>query len=347
MDATKRTVDLMIKITLICGFMFMLIPVFDGDVYSACFRNKHIFGTSGNTKICQEQYNLTLQKQRDEVADRREKYEEARAERRKQENSGNQSGNTGTIVNLGKALTGNTDAEEAAMATGIALTRHNIGIEWGGYFFPGAYQFDRQMKQPVLMPSGVRYEWYMSKNFGLGVIYQQYELSHTKSFDPIVETRTITETVTVLDEDGNETEASREIEREVPLRWPGAIDSITYQRLLYFATFNAALGEYSQWNIAIRFGSGMAKAEIKYNDIDMSTDENKYGEAPRDREISASRPWVFDFAVQRWFEGTRVGAYVRFIEAANDTNTYLDYIDVGGMEVGITAMFSIPSFGYL
>ncbi|MCK5604871.1 hypothetical protein KAR91_23475 [Candidatus Pacearchaeota archaeon] len=80
----------------------------------------------------------------------------------------------------------NSETEGASKTVhGIALTKHNLTLEWKFYKFPKMTQLDRQMPDQFFLPKGLRYDWYFNKNFGFGAIYELYTLSSTKEFDAI------------------------------------------------------------------------------------------------------------------------------------------------------------------
>jgi hypothetical protein len=331
----------------VIALTFLLIAV-TGIVQAACLKSRHIMGTAGTDELCRMQYEFELKKQRDAIEAQQRQYDTQQAEAKapKMENKGQQAGNAGTIVNLGPLGGGNpTEGASPSAGDDFGVTSHNVALEWSGYHFPQA-PIERTMPDPVLMPTGLRYEWYFSKNFGFGLLYQQYVLTGWKNFDPITVEREVEETVTVINDQGQEVPATRKVKRQVPVRFPGAVDSMQYQRLMYFATFNTGIG-IKGYHLAIRFGSGMARGKVKYRDIDLSKDENKYATQPGDTEYSADQPFFFDASIERWFQQTRVSATVRFVEADNATEDYLDYIRVGGTEIVISATFGLPSFGFV
>lgn len=324
--------------------------MFSSSVYGLCIKGKHIIG-GGSPEICKAQREFELKKQKDAFETKKENYEMKRIEanKPKQENTGQQSGNEGTIFNLGALAGSNSSADSAAKAANSMLVaKHNITLEWQVYKFPKMAQLDRQMPHQFFLPKGLRYDWYFSKRFGFGAIYEQYTLTNTKSFDPITSNQNIRETVEIINADGTSGTATRDVNKDIPYLFPGAIDRVEYQRLWYFITFNSSLGHGSDWNAVVRFGSALiCNADIYFNDVDLSLDENEYATQPETREITAVMPMFFDFAIERWFEGTRLSAYIRFVEAQNETSSYLDYVSMGGTTVGLAATFGIPMFGYL
>ena len=323
-----------------------------GPVYSACLGKRHVIGTGGSTALCVKEVEFKLKKEADALESRKEAYELKRAAANAPpppKNEGAQSGNTGQIFNLG-ALTGNSSATEGASKTahGIALTKHNLTLEWQFYKFPKMDELDRQMPDQFFLPKGIRYDWFFSKNFGFGAIYELYTLKSTRSFDPITSNQDVRETVEIINADGTTGTATREVNRDIPYLFPGAIKSVEFENLWYFVTFNGSLGMNSDWHAVIRFGSALvSNATIEYNDIDLSLDENEYATQPEEREVTAGMPMFLDFAIERWFEGTRLSTYIRWVEADNDTTSRLDFVPMGGTTVGFAVTFGIPALGYL
>ena len=325
-----------------------------GSIYGACAGRKHIVFTPGNTALCVKEVEFKLKKKADAFEAKQRKYEQDLAEANKppapkKENVGQQSGNEGTIFNLGNLLGDKSSTEAAARAKNkIALTKHNLSLEWQFYKFPKMDELDRQMPDQFFLPKGLRYDWYFSKNFGFGAIYELYTLSSTRQFDPITSNQDIRETVEVINADGTTGTATREVNRDIPYLFPGAIKNVEFENLWYFVTFNSNLGVSSDWHAVVRFGSALiSNVTIEYNDVDMSLDENEYATQPEKRELSATMPMFLDFAVEWWTEGTRLSAYIRFVEAQNDTTARLDFVPMGGTTVGLAATFGIPALGYL
>ena len=337
------------KIVLLFTLIFL-----SGAVYGACLGKRHVIGTSGSTALCVKEVEFKLQKEADIFDAKQRKYEQDLAEANKppapkKENVGQQSGNEGTIFNLGNLLGDRSATEAAARAKNkIPLTKHNISLEWQAYKFPKMTQLDRQMPDQFFLPKGLRYDWYVNKNFGFGVIYELYTLSSTRGFDAITSNQDVRETVEIINADGTKGTATREVNKDIPYLFPGAIKSVEYENLWYYVTFNSSLGLSSDWNTVVRFGSSMiSNATIEYNEVDLSLDENEYATQPEKREISAVMPMFVDIAIERWFEGTRVSAYIRFVEAQNETASYLDFVSMGGTTVGVAVTFGIPALGYL
>ncbi len=330
--------------------------LFSASVFGKCWDARHVMGTDGNTELCRAEYEFKMKRQRDTIEAKKEAYELKRAEAMKPkpppppENIGAQSGNSGIVQNFGSALLGSSSNSEADSITshGTAITKHNISLEWQFYKFPKMAQLDRQMPDQFFLPKGLRYDWYFSKNFGFGLIYELYTLKGIRKFDAITSNQDVRETVEIVNADGTTGTATREVNKDIPYLFPGAIKSVEYENLWYFVTFNSKLGPGSKWNAVIRFGSAIiSNTNIEYKDVDLSLDENEYAEQPKDREITAEMPMFFDAAIERWFEGTRISAYIRFVEAHNKTQSYLDFVSMGGTTVGLAATFGIPALGYL
>lgn len=330
--------------------IILLIPFLNPEVFGACIKSRHIIGTSGSTALCKQQYEFKLQQKQDAFKDQQDEYrkERIRAARKReivQENTGDQSGNTGTILNLGGLLGGGPTKDESVAEYGVALTKHNLSMEWAGYHFPNAYGLERQPINPVLVPSGASYTYAISKNFGISFIYEQFTLVGSMGFEPIRLEREMEETVTVIGADGEEQQATRKVTRNVPIHFPN-IDRIEFQRIFYAVGFNSGIG-YTNWHVGLRFGSGYARAKVIYEEINLEKEENKYGKQPDTQELQADRPWFADISIERWFEGTKVAGVIRFVEASNETDNYLEFVRFGGTQLMIVVTFGIPGLGYL
>jgi hypothetical protein len=308
---------------LILIFLIAMLPMIAS---ATCIRGKHVPGTSGDSAFCSALY-----------------------AKERTENAGSQSGNSGTIINLDTGPSSTEQAEQSAMVHGLPIANHYVSIEWSGYHFPGWQTMDsRQMPDPILMPTGIGWTWWMSKNLGFGALYQQFILAGTKSFDPITERRTVTETVDIIDDEGNPGTATREEERDVPVSWPGSVERVEVQRLLYYMAFNFALGESNQWNVSAKLGSDFYNNyRIKYSDVNLDDENSQYASQPEDRDITGKGLVFWEIAIERWYEGTRLSAYVRVVEGDNQAEDYMDYVDTGGIELGLSASFAIPALGYL
>lgn len=324
------------------------------SVYGACAGRKHVFLTPGSTELCIKEADFKLKKEADAFKARERQYEKDQAEANKppapkQENVGAQSGNTGTFINLG-GWAGDSSASrgESKESHGVALAKHNFKFSWTAYVFPNMAQLDRQTVGKFYLPTSIGYEWFFTKRFGLGTEYQEYVLSSARNFDPITSNQDIREAVGIINADGTSGTATREVNRDVPYLFPGAINNVKYERLWYYITFNSELGFGSNWNGVIRFGSAVInKATIEYNDIDLSLDENQYATQPETQEVTAGLPFFLDISIEKWLEQVRLSAYIRFVEAENDTTSYLDFIRMGGTELGVTVSFGITPWGYL
>jgi len=318
--------------------------------YSACWGEKHVLGTGGSTTLCVEEENFKRQKEKDAFDSRREAYENKRAEanKPKQENIGQQAGNDGNIFNIGTSGSGSGSESASGSSSGKLVSKHNISLEWHAYKFPKMMQLDRQMPDQFYMPRSFRYEWYLNRSFGFGALYESYRLASTKEFDPITSNQDIRETVEITNADGTTGTATREVNKDIPYLFPGAINNVKYENLWYFVTFNSALGVNSDWHAVVRFGSALiSNVTIEYNDLDMTEDENEYAVQPEDRDVSSSMPMFFDFAIEWWADDIKVAGFVRFVEAENETSSYLDMVPMGGTTVGMSATFGIPMFGHL
>ncbi len=332
--------------------VFLLLAFFSSQVFGACIKSRHVIGTSGSSELCQQQFKFALQKKQDTFEDQQAQYRRERelSKQKKadtiierQENTG-QSGNTGTILNLG-GMFGSSTKEESLAEHGMAITKHELSVEWSGYNFPNAYGLERQPINPVLVPSGASYTYNISKNFGVSFIYEQFTLVGSMAFEPIRLEREMEETVTVLDASGDEQEATRLVTRMVPIHFPN-IDRIEYQRIFYAVSFNSGIG-YTNWYVGLKFGSGYARAKVVYEEINLEKEENKYGKQPGTQELQAERPWFADISIERWFEGTKVAGVIRFVEASNSTENYLEFVRFGGAQLILKVTFGIPGLGYL
>ena len=329
--------------------VFLLISFFSSQVYADWCSTRHPFNKRA-AELCRDKKAYEDQKKKDVFEDqqatyKRQREKDARKREVVQENKGDQSGNTGTILNLGGMLGSGPTKDESVAEYGIALTKHNLSVEWSGYNFPNAYGLERQPINPVLVPSGAAYTYYISKNFGIGVVYEQFTLVGSMGFDAIMLEREMEETVTVLDASGDEQEATRLVTRMVPIHFPN-IDRIEYQRILYFVNFNSSIG-YTNWYVGLRFGSGYARAKVVYEEVNLEKEENKYGKQPDTQELQAERPWFADISIERWFEGTKVAGMIRFVEASNETDDYLEFVRFGGAQLILSVTFGIPGLGYL
>ncbi len=332
-------------------FLMLVIFIFASVTAYADWCSVKSLGSEHKAAICREQREFEEQKEKDAIAARKEAYELERAAARapKQENDGEMSGNTGIIQQFGSAFgAGSGSATDSAAYNNVVIAKHNLAIEWHAYRFPKMDELDRQMPEQWLIPRSFRYDWYFAKNFGFGLIYEVYKLTNTRDFDPITSNQDVRETVDVTNADGTTGTATREVNKDIPYLFPGAIKSVEYENLWYFVTFNSSLGNLSNWHAVIRFGSAIiCNATIEYNHVDLSLDENDYAEQPKTREVSAVQPMFFDFAIERWFEGARASAYIRFTEANNDTTTRLDFVPMGGTTVGVALSTGFPALGTL
>lgn len=332
--------------------LLLILLLFSFNIYAIDWCGAKNLRSEDEAQLCRDKKKFELLKKKDALAAKQRKHGQDVAEANKPpapKNVGAQSGNTGTFINLGGLLGSRSGTEsESVSKHGIPLSKHNLTLEWHLYRFPKMDELDRQMPDQWLIPRSFRYDWRFSRNFGFGLIYELYKLKSTRQFDPITSNQDIRETVEIINSDGTTGTATREVNRDVPYLFPGAIKSVEYENLWYFVSFGGSLGMNSDWNALIRFGSALiSNATIEYNDVDLSLDENEYAEQPNDRDVSSSQPMFLDFAVERQFEGSSLSAFIRFTESDNDTTSRLDFVPMGGVTVGLALSTGFPSLGYL
>lgn len=329
---------------LVANLLLMaVIMLFANSVNASCVKGKHVPLTSGNQELCDQEEKLDLEKKKQELKEEQEKLDA-----RKQginNNSGLGSGEKNVNVVLGSLLgqTGNAASNSEA---DMKISKHQFRVELAFYTIPAAQGFDEPQMPEVFMVNGLAYEWYLNKNFGIGFLWQRYNVTQGKDFDPITVQKEFTETVDVVGADGTTQQATRTVTREVPVYFPGAINRISYERRLFYVTGNAELFS-PVWNGVFRFGTGQSIAHIEYDDIDTSNERYKYAKQPQNVSHNANQTFYLDLGVERWTVGVKMGACFRFINAAPDTTDVMEYIGLGGSEFVFYVQLNIPGLGQI
>ncbi len=307
-------------------------------------------GSTNETELCRKQKEFEFKQKKDKIEAKERAYELALEEQNKPkvENAGDQSGNSGIIQYLGGGGDSNSQGG-LSTASGVLgpLASHLFSVEWSAYHMPDTYQLGRQFSDPPLQPTGLRYAYCLNANMCLGGMIQQFRLSDTAGFNPITVEREITETVTVINDQGEEEEATREVIRNVAVEFPGSVDYIEHTRYSYYIEFRKELTRNYRWWGGLRVGSGSADAKVVYKPIDFSDQTNQYANQPSD--ITETGPMLYwDIILEYWMGSNfRSSFAIRNIEASNESDDYLKFMKMGGTELVFGLTFGPSDLGVI
>lgn len=294
------------------------------DARAACIGKLPVFGTGDDRRSCAEKVELKKEEQRLKIEEERQKI----AKRRQAVNSGTGAGTGNTNVILGglQDMMGNKLPEEPAET--IVLTQHQARVELMPYVIPGAYQFDQPGMPEKVFFNGVAWEYYVNKNLGFGILWQEWAKEGGRDFDPVM---------------NNHPDASGDYHSTATV-FPGGIDRIKYTLYIPYVTVNTQLGS-PLWNGVFRVGIGRTQADIEYNDINHLA----YPYATQSEDVTRidNTAMMFDLAVERWTYGFKLGGALRYVNARYDTKDYHDYISMSSAQFIIYAQFMIRPLGLL
>jgi hypothetical protein len=307
--------------------LFIVLLSFCGidSALAACVGKLPIFGTGDDRRSCAIKAELKKEEKQLEIQEREERI--AR-KKRAINNSGTGAGTGNTNVILGglRDMTGNKLQEEP-MET-IVLTQHQARVELMPYVIPGAYQFDAPGMPEKVFFNGAAWEYYVNKNLGFGILWQEWAKRSGRKFDPVM---------------NNHPDASGDYHSTATV-FPGGIDRIKYTLYIPYVTVNTQLGS-PLWNGVFRCGIGRTQAEIEYNDINYLA----YPYATQSEDVTRidNTAIMFDLAVERWTYGFKLGGALRYVNARYDTMDYHDYISLSSAQFIIYAQFMIRPLGLL
>lgn len=235
-------------------------------------------------------------------------------------NAGQQSGNTGTILNLA-GLGGGSGVDDA----GAGLTslvgiknKHYIDFGMSIYFLPSEPGYKRQMPDRIF-PNQLAYHYYLNPNWSAGLMWQDYTLKGTL-FKPVTEKRMVDEDVVVKNPDGTETVETRSVEKNVVIDQPGS-DTMQIQRLFGVMAFHVDISSEVELEI-------LGGYNLIYN-VTYKTDGYE------DEKFSPPKPFMMSIAAgyKPVDSDYMFTAGVRFVDSPTDAPNLMDYHNPGGAEV--------------
>jgi len=230
-------------------------------------------------------------------------------------NTGPGSGENNINVFQSPLTSSETDKKSDQTAISNVITRHQVRIELAPYVIPGAYQFDDPGMTEKLMFNGAAWEYYLNKSFAIGFLYQEWAKAGGRDFKTI-----------------QYTDASGDVHN---MGNPGAIDRLKYTSYLPYVSVNANLAP--RWALGLRFGLGHVGVEAEYKDSS--------GESNKSYEDNTSM--LFDMFLQWRWDDALIGGNVRYINARNDTDDYLEYMNMGSAQIVIYVQWMLRPLGLL
>lgn len=193
------------------------------------------------------------------------------------------------------------------------VARHQARIELTMWVIPGADHFDTPGMPEKFFFNGAAYEYALNKNLFFGVLLQQFAKTGGRDFNDV-----------------SYTDASGDAR---VIASPGALERLQYTAYIpYVSVYDNLSGP---WGAGFRFGIGRIEVDAEYKDS--SGMGNKKFDDNTAMLIDAFLDWTWgDF---------RLGAYVRYVISNNDSNDYLDYLDMGGSQVGLSAQWMFRDLG--
>lgn len=308
-------------------FLLLFISLITSSIYAGCIGKHPVWGTGDDKKSCLEKQELKAEEKRLKFQQRKQKLENERLRLRANNTGvGSGTGNNNIILSgLEEIISGQ---KSGANQPDIVISKHQVRIEFMSYVIPGAYQFDKPgMPKPLY--NGLAWEYYVDPNLGFGVLWQEWNKEGGRSFDPIKTTQ--------YDESGDAFQATK--------HFPGHIDSISYRSIIPYVTINARLGS-PLWVAIGRVGIGPTYASVKYKPINKAS--NPYADQPGDTTYTDGASLMFDLAIEKWtLGGTRMGGFIRYINARNDTSDYLEYLNMSSAQIGFYVQFMLRPLGLL
>lgn len=230
-------------------------------------------------------------------------------------NEGRGSGKGNTNIFLDDPVTDRRNSYEQSSSDFIP-TVHQIRAEMALYMIPGAYQFDEGGMPERTFPNGLAYEYSFNKTLSFGFLYQQWSKNGGKDFDPI----------TYKDSSGDVHSIAS----------PGAINRLKYELYLPYIAVNAPLSP--RWHLGLRFGIGRVEVEAEYNESKIKSGNSQY---------SDNTSMLVDMFVEYWVRGFRLGGFLRYIQSQHETTNYLEYMNLGSAQFGISCQFTLETLGVL
>ena len=310
------------------------------DIYAGCIRTVPIWGTGSTRGECIDKQELKREAKELELEEERRTLEARRQKLRNKNNAGLVTGEGSSNVILGgleQILSGKKKDE---IKPTISISQHQVRVESLLYTFPAAAQFDTpgMPERPLL--GGVAWEYYINRNIGFGVLWQEWSRKGGRSFDSIknnyYKLPDTTDDTVKIDDISDFQSATY---------FPGHIDEIKYRHIGLYVSVNAQLGS-PEWQGIGRFGFVMTDASVSYKNIDRLN--NPYAEQPENTTYSDGMGMMFGLALERLFEGGMgVGGYVRYVSASNDTSNYLEYINLSSAQFGLYFRVMLEPLGLL
>lgn len=232
-------------------------------------------------------------------------------------NQGPGSGNKSTNFYVNSPPPSNaSEKAESSSRNNLIPTKHQLRLELAGFIKPDDTRFNRGGIPEGFFPNGMglAYEYYWNKTVFTGFLYQKRHVSKGKSFDPI-----------------SYRDASGDVHN---IAYPGAMKRMDVTHYIPYIGFNAQI--FDRWHMGGRLGVGRVEAHTEYDESQIKSGGNTY---------SQNMSIMYDIFVEYWIRGVKFGAFYRNVDAEHETSNYLEYVNMGMDEFGISIQITLESFG--
>lgn len=228
-------------------------------------------------------------------------------------NSGPGAGHNNVNVWTAPPNSAESSSESSERGDRDLIARHQVRLEISAWVISGADNFDKPGMPEKFFFNGGSWEYYLNPNLSFGILFQQFSKTGGRDFDDIA-----------YQDASGDTHI---------LASPGSLDRLQTTIYMPYVGIHSYLTD--KWGAGFRFGIGRVEAAAEYSDS--SGMSNKSYDDNTAMMIDA----YLDY---RWGD-VKIGSYVRYVVSNNDSNNYLEYLDMGSAQVGISAQWMIRDLG--
>lgn len=284
--------------------------LFSGSLHAKCIGLVPVWNTGDTEATCRAKQNRTEPRQPENPAPKKD------VRKINDYNQGPGSGHHNININTDRPPR-NPYSEISRRHNYFTPSVHQARLEMSPYIIPNASQFDEPGMPEQLFPgNGLAWEYWINKSLGAGILLQQFSVSGGRGFDPI-----------------QYTDSSGDVHS---IGHPGAVNRLKYNVYIPYVVIDGVLSE--EWSMGARLGIGRVSVEAEYNESKVGSGNQKY-----DDNFSMLIDVYFGYKIR----GFILGSAFRYINARSDTNDYLEYMNLGGVQFVLFAQFMIPSLGEL
>jgi len=193
------------------------------------------------------------------------------------------------------------------------VAKHQVRLEIAPWIIPGAYQFDTPGMPERLFINGAAWEYYLNKSLSFGVLWQQFSKTGGRDF----------KNVSYTDASGDAHSIAE----------PGSLDRLKYTAYMPYVAINAHLSP--KWILGGRFGVGRVEVEAEYSD----------SSGMQNQSYDNNTAMLFDMFIEYIWTDVKLGGNVRYMIANNNTDDYLEYINMGSAQIVFYAQWMLRDLG--